>query len=511
MARLNPGGFAAGFESGFGMVSRAKKDKRDYELQQQKLQSDKEFRAQDQKNKDRTFGLSERTFGLSERNTDSLINQRIKQGEGEDARIKLSEKQLEIAQGNLDFQNLELPHKINLLEASKEKLTSDTEIAEINLEIKKLQVEVEREKLEFEKTNQEQEKLKTQGDIDANKALVDGRILDNEKKRFAEKTRNANLAQNFYQTIANGEIPLQAQFDELAGTQYDPANFIDPEYQKKLKFLTEAWKNASDPNHPTTLDDLAKNPEVLDALTIFANSEINMGTGNGIAGKNIASVTTVPKELQVNGGEVFIDLLVTRDDGSVYEAPATVGRGTDPNDPVHTVSMKNILDSMTGANVLVGMVKNLESSGKLEDLQRMAANQIKVGTQEKIKSDATKAAMKLWDERTIETRDLHKKTGVTKESYVLEQVDLAVKAAFNRPQSKNLGVSVLDLNERIGRAIDDHQSKRELTNDVPSPKDIPLSTKIEIYNIVVSGQNAGKEANQIRLDVLNKLKDIYEP
>jgi len=504
MARLNPGGFAAGFESGFGMVSKAKKDKRDYELQQQKLQSDKDFRAQDQKNKDRTFGLSEK-------NTDSLIDQRIKQGEGEDARIKLSGKQLEIAQGNLNFQNKELPHKIKLLEAAREKLTSDKEIAEINLNIANLKVELEREKLEFEKTNQKQEKRKTQGEIDANQALVEGRNLDNEKKRHAEKTITANLAQNFYQIISNGGIPLQEQFDELAGTQYDPANFIEPEYQEKLEFLTKAWKNASDPNHPTTLDDLAKNPEVLDALTIFANSEINMGTGNGIAGKNIASVTTVPKELQVNGGEVFIDLLVTRDDGSVYEAPATVGRGTDPNDPVHTVSMKNILDSMTGANVLVGMVKNLESSGKLEDLQKMAANRIKVGTQDKIKSDATKAAMKLWDERTWETRDLHKKNGVTKESYVLEQVDLTVKAAFNRPQSKNLGISVLDLNESIGKAIDDHQSKRELTNDVPSPKDIPLSTKIEVYNIVVSGKNKGKDPKQVRLDVLNKLISIYEP
>jgi NAD(P)H-hydrate epimerase len=33
--------------------------------------------------------------------------------------------------------------------------------------------------------------------------------------------------------------------------------------QEKLEFLTKAWKNASDPNHPTTLDDLAKNPEVM--------------------------------------------------------------------------------------------------------------------------------------------------------------------------------------------------------------------------------------------------------
>jgi hypothetical protein len=119
--------------------------------------------------------------------------------------------------------------------------------------------------------------------------------------------------------------------------------------------------------------------------------------------------------------------------------------------------------------------------------------------------------MKLWDERTWETRDLHKKNGVTKESYVLEQVDLTVKAAFNRPQSKNLGISVLDLNKSIGKAIDDHQSKRELTNDVPSPKDIPLSTKIEVYNIVVSGKNKGKDPKQVRLDVLNKLISIYEP
>ena len=87
-----------------------------------------------------------------------------------------------------------------------------------------------------------------------------------------------------------------------------------------------------------------------------------MGTGNGIAGKNIASVTTVPKELQVNGGEVFIDLLVTRDDGSLYEAPATVGRGTDPNDPVHTVSMKNILDSNNNQFITIAIVEEIDNT-----------------------------------------------------------------------------------------------------------------------------------------------------
>ena len=37
MARLNQGGFAAGFESGFGLMQKAKKDKRDFELQQESL------------------------------------------------------------------------------------------------------------------------------------------------------------------------------------------------------------------------------------------------------------------------------------------------------------------------------------------------------------------------------------------------------------------------------------------------------------------------------------------
>jgi hypothetical protein len=38
-----------------------------------------------------------------------------------------------------------------------------------------------------------------------------------------------------------------------------------------------------------------------------------------------------------------------------------------------------------------------------------------------------------------------------------------------------------------------------------------LSTKIEVYNIVVSGKNKGKDPKQVRLDVLNKLISIYEP
>ncbi len=37
MARLNSGGFAAGFESGFGLVQKAKKDQRDFELQKDTL------------------------------------------------------------------------------------------------------------------------------------------------------------------------------------------------------------------------------------------------------------------------------------------------------------------------------------------------------------------------------------------------------------------------------------------------------------------------------------------
>ena len=59
MARLNSGGFAAGFESGFGLVQKAKKDKRDFELQQENLRQKELDRKADTAYREKTLQQSE--------------------------------------------------------------------------------------------------------------------------------------------------------------------------------------------------------------------------------------------------------------------------------------------------------------------------------------------------------------------------------------------------------------------------------------------------------------------
>lgn len=480
MARLNPGGFAAGFESGFGMVSRAKKDKRDYELKQQALEAQRLDREQDQRNKDRSFGLNER-------NIDSQIKSRKISDEESGTRLEIAKTELESKKDQRTFLREELEFKRNQLKSNQEALKDSNTIRELELDIKRIEAELAGRTLDVKEKEWKDNETKRKLEEDAKKEDIAYKTNQVQKQNREENLANARLAEVVYGSMAQGEMPLQSQLDQLNGTQYDVNKYLDVEFQDSLKFIAETWSDAANPNTPLTIAKAVENPEVLEALDKVLHEDLNINL-EGLEGKHLAQIIAVPSELITkhglsDDGHVYMEMIVTKEDGSVYIAPATMGRQNNPNDPVTTVSVTRILEHITGGNMLVGTLKNLESTGSLKKIQRMASSRIRVEDERTIRVEAAEKASKAWDAMgTIErNRILSVNPNLTKEDWVMEQVNLQVKARFQDIKSRDKGVSLLDLNQVIDNGIDAGIRVNLLENDFSIDR-VPLDMRAQLFN-----------------------------
>ena len=238
MARLNPGGFAAGFESGFGMVSRAKKDKRDYELKQQALEAQRLDREQDQRNKDRSFGLNER-------NIDSQIKSRKISDEESGTRLEIAKTELESKKDQRTFLREELEFKRNQLKSNQEALKDSNTIRELELDIKRIEAELAGRTLDVKEKEWKDNETKRKLEEDAKIEDIAYKTNQVQKQNREENLANARLAEVVYGSMAQGEMPLQSQLDQLNGTQYDVNTYLDPVFQDSLKFIAETWSDAA--------------------------------------------------------------------------------------------------------------------------------------------------------------------------------------------------------------------------------------------------------------------------
>lgn len=478
MARLNPGGFAAGFESGFGMVSRAKKDKRDYELKQQQLEQQRLDREQDQRNKDRTFGLNER-------NIQSQIKSREISDKESGTRLEIAKLDLKGKEDNLNFLKKELAFKEKKLKSDAATIEDANEIRRLELDIKNIEAELAEKTLQNREQEWEDNKTKRILEEDAKRQDIAYKENQIQKQNREENLANARLAEVVYGSMAQGEMPLQSQLDQLNGTQYDVNKFLDVEFQDSLKFIAETWSDAANPNTPLTIAKAVENPKVLDALDKVLHEDLNINL-EGLEGKHLAQIIAVPSELiKEHGlspdGHVYMEMIVTKEDGSVYIAPATMGRQNNPNDPVTTVSVTRILEHITGGNMLVGTLKNLESTGNLKKIQRMASSRIRVADERTIRVEAAEKASKAWDSMDTITKGDLQARNVSKEDWVMEQVNLQVKARFQDIKSRDKGVSLLDLNQVIDNGIDEGIKLNLLENDFSIDR-VPLDMRAQLFN-----------------------------
>lgn len=508
MARLNPGGFAAGFESGFGLVSKAKKDKRDFEFQQQRLQAEADNREQDQKNKDRTFGLNEK-------NIDSQINQRAQQTKESSARLKISEKDLEIKDRNLDFLEKKLPLELQALELKAKTAESDTEIAQIRADIATKELEIKQLDQEIKLGDKDRIERKTDAEIIASEALTRERDAKSIKQENLNDIEVARKAESVFNEIINGNLPLQAQIDDLKGTQYDLDKYLDPVQTEALEKVTKAWGKASDPSSGITIQSLVQEDEILDALDLVFHEQFNVTLDKGVKGKHLAQILSLPSEMigknGVSGDQVLLEMLVTREDGTLYVAPATVGRQNSGTDPVQTVSVRTILDNISGHNVLRGNIKNLEGTGKLERLQKMASSRVRTADEPSVRLKAQEEALDAWEDLSIPQKAELKKEGIeSKAQYVMQRVNIAVSSSFPDPDTKFPGVNLAGLSLALEGGLN-------LALERGLPADIDISTltldfKVELFNEALKiGRKApkGEEQNAADRYVADTLLKTY--
>ena len=506
MARLNPGGFAAGFESGFGLVQKAKKDKRDFELQQESLRQKALDREQDQRNKDRTFGLNERNIASQE----ALRGEQIKEI---GARTKLSAKELEIRQENLDFLKEKLPLEIQELQLKEQTAKSNSEIAEIRAEIAKKELEIKEVDQEIKLGDKDRIERKTDAEINANEALTRERDAKSVKQENLNDIEVARKAEGVYRDIIDGKIPLKSQIDDLAGTQYDLNKYLDPDQTAALEKVTKAWSKAADPNSGITIQSLVQEDEILDALDLVFHEQFNVNLDKGVKGKHLAQILSTPSEMikqyGVSGDQVLLEMLVTREDGTVYIAPATVGRQNSATDPVQTVSVRTMLDHISGQNVIRGMVKNLEGTGKLEKLQRMASSRVRAADEPAVRLKAQEDALDAWDKLNTPEREQLKLDGIkTKTQYVMDRVNIAVSSSFQDPDTRSPGVNLKKLNAPIEEALN-----LALEKGLPADIDIstlPLDFKVELYNgaLEVIAKTQGDEDQKTAAGILYISKQL---
>jgi len=507
MARLNPGGFAAGFESGFGLVQKAKKDKRDFELQSESLRQKALDREQDQLNKDRTFGLNERNITSQE----ALRKEQTKEI---GARLELSSKDLEIRSKNLDFLEKKLPLELQELQLKQQTAKSNSEVAEIRADIASKQLEIAELDQKIKLGDKDRLERKTEAEINASEALTRDRVANSVKQENLNDIEVARKAEGVYRDIIDGNLPLQSQIDDLAGTQYDLNKYLDPDQTAALEKVTKAWSKAADPNSGITIQSLVQEDEILDALDLVFHEQFNVNLDKGVKGKHLAQILSTPSEMikqyGVSGDQVLLEMLVTREDGTLYVAPATVGRQNSATAPVQTVSVRTILDHISGQNVIRGNIKNLEGTGKLEKLQRMASSRVRAADEPAVRLRAQQDALDAWDKLSnVEKDRLKQNDGIeNKAQYVMDRVNIAVSSSFQDPDTRFPGVNLRKLNAPMEEALN-----LALEKGLPADIDIstlPLDLKVELYNgaLEVIAKTQGDEDQKTEAGILYISKQL---
>ena len=115
-------------------------------------------------------------------------------------------------------------------------------------------------------------------------------------------------------------------------------------------------------------------PQIKESLNVLLGDELNKGTaddGKPALKKEIASI--YPNK----DGSFFIELNVTRQDGSSYRAPLTTGRTSDPKDTVRPVNIEELADHLRVKDSLATYLEAKLIGLGDKEAEKRAYNQIK--------------------------------------------------------------------------------------------------------------------------------------
>lgn len=165
--------------------------------------------------------------------------------------------------------------------------------------------------------------------------------------------QSAAIAQN------GGEpFPLDLHDELVKGGMpaLSPYSFMDPGFvrtQERLKPILDAI-------HSGNLKDV-NSPKALDALNHVYSDQVSKGVGEFFApmGGNVASKRITKLEAGP-GGSVIANIRVNLDNGRTYDAPLTVARSSDPEDPVRTSDPGAMIDDVMGRYQLSQVAKTPE-------------------------------------------------------------------------------------------------------------------------------------------------------
>lgn len=174
--------------------------------------------------------------------------------------------------------------------------------------------------------------------------------LQDRKDRKRRERKQENLADE--QAARNRRNDIQTQADRhlrdlahgvvndnavkfwKANPQFDPLRTLGYDRKAAVKTLMDV----ANPKTKTRAND----PQALKAANLFFWDELQKGTKKGQK-KEIARVVPGSKP-----GTVAFHLKITNPDGSSYEAPMTIGRGTEGEAEVSQIPLSDLMDRMQG-------------------------------------------------------------------------------------------------------------------------------------------------------------------
>ena len=158
--------------------------------------------------------------------------------------------------------------------------------------------------------------------------------------------------------------------------------------------------------------------------------------------------------------------------------------------------------------MLVGTLKNLEITGNLKKIQRMSSSRIRVADERTIRVEAAEKASKAWDSMDTITKGDLQARNVSKEDWVMEQVNLQVKARFQDIKSRDKGVSLLDLNQVIDNGIDEGIKLNLLENDFSVDR-VPLDMRAQLFNESLEKiRNTKRAKNESNEDYYQRMEKL---
>lgn len=181
-----------------------------------------------------------------------------------------------------------------------------------------------------------------------------------------------------------------------------------------------------DVNSPADLNQ----PEALNALNEMFMPEINVGDGGS---KRIVSVIPSPRE-----GHVALELEITRDDGSTYTAPMTVGRGTEEDAVVKEVPVEAIVNHFAGYRTMHNV---LQSRPDIVDTYQRFAE--RMGIQSGVRRDTGMSQERLDDILDRYTKD---QTAIISDDALIDSADRDARISeLDSVYARNLGVNTQTL------------------------------------------------------------------